>query len=137
MLNFYSSQYFALLLLFYFFKLVLNDIQFLSDIVLNGPITGLPDDAIASLLNWNQSLTSRILTWSIRYSRSVTVFGPQTTHRSASTYIYAGSLSFSFIVNLIYITRDFTARFYIHTCFSVSLTVKSHEIDLFECICCL
>jgi len=43
-------------------------------------ISGLPDDAIASL-SWGQSLSSRILTWSIRYSRSVAVFGPQTTHR--------------------------------------------------------
>lgn len=37
---------------------------------------------------WGQSVSSRILTWSIRYSRSVAVFGPQTIHRPAPAHTY-------------------------------------------------
>lgn len=85
-------------------------------------ISGLPDDAIASLLR-GQSLSNRILTWSIRYSRSVAVFGPQMTHRSALTHTYA-DLAIS------------TAANSVRTSILISLTVKSYETDLFKCTCC-
>lgn len=61
-------------------------------------ISNLPDDAIASFF-WGQSLSSRILTWSIRFSRSVVVFGPQTAHRPVCVRRFLSSIQYPFAIS--------------------------------------
>lgn len=89
--NLWLSRHFSPLFFFYFSRCSLSRYTFL--LVYRAKwtcsISDLPDDAIASLF-WGQSLSSRILTWSIRCSRSVVVFGPHTTRRSVRAPILIG-----------------------------------------------
>lgn len=113
-----------------FLKLNFTRCIFLSVCALNGPAVSLiSPTTLSRLLFWGQSLSSRILTWSIRYSRSVAVFGPQTTHRSAHVYADFYRRNFNPLVILMPANNVGT------NCISVLLIVKSHETDHFECMC--